>query len=94
MIFKALIDPCISPDEFMSVNIVLREYDDMKEDFMILFEVYKNRESKNPKAEKTKKEEEQCFYQDRWCVVVKNQELPKTRGTRVARFESRYAINK
>ena len=30
LISKAFIDPCISHDEFISVNNVVREYDDMK----------------------------------------------------------------
>ena len=31
LIFKALINSCINHDEFTSVYIVLREYNDMKE---------------------------------------------------------------
>ena len=33
LISKALIDSNISSDEFVSVNNVLKEYDDMKEEF-------------------------------------------------------------
>ena len=33
LISKALIDPNISNDEFVLVNNVLKEYDDMKEEF-------------------------------------------------------------
>ena len=32
LISKALIDPCISHDEFISINNVLKEYNDMKKD--------------------------------------------------------------
>ena len=32
LISKTLIDSCISDDEFISINNMLREYDDMKEE--------------------------------------------------------------
>ena len=55
LVSKSLIDLCISHDEFMTVNNVLREYDDMKEVFIILLKAYENVKSKNPKVKKSKK---------------------------------------
>ena len=36
LISKALIDSCITHDEFVSVNNVLREYNEMKQEIKIL----------------------------------------------------------
>ena len=35
LIFKALIDSCISHDEYISVSNVLKEYGDMKEEMKV-----------------------------------------------------------
>ena len=35
LIFKALIDSCISHDEYISVSTVLKEYDDMKQEIKV-----------------------------------------------------------
>ena len=58
LISKALMDSNISYDEFVLINNVLREHEDMKEEIIslskILFYLWKNIESKTPKVVKTK----------------------------------------
>ena len=53
LIFKALIDSNISHDEFALMNNVLQEFYGMKE-VVLLFEVQKNTQRKNPEVVRTK----------------------------------------
>ena len=74
--FRTLIDSCITHNEFILVNDVLKECDDMKEGIKSLWQsTYKTMrsyclkcikytENKVPQVVKAKKEEEEWFYQD------------------------------
>ena len=60
-VFKALIDSHISHDEFVLVNYVLRKYDDVKEEIIMLLHSLKCQrktpESRNLRVAKTNKGE-------------------------------------
>ena len=79
LISKALTDSYISHNEFISVNDVLREYDDMRKEnknlntsaisHLIVWSVQRKQKVKT-QGSKRQKREKQCFDQNVWCVAA------------------------
>ena len=93
LLSKDLIDLNSSHYEFVSINNVLKEYNDTRKKSkvwrlqhsvnylklfiktMLSYCMKYRKNTEKPEASKDKKKENQCFYQNVQCVVVKNWDL-------------------